>query len=151
MQQTVKQLLALVEEYTDKFSNIPDTEFAQKPASGKWSKKEITGHLVDSAQNNIQRFVRAQYINRPHIVYHQDEWVAEQNYQHYNKHDLIELWALLNKHICVILANMPQEAYGLEVNVGKEQEKLVTLQFLAEDYIVHHLHHINQIFSNYHE
>ncbi len=151
MQQTVKQLLALVEEYTDKFSKIPDTEFAQKPASGKWSKKEITGHLVDSAQNNIQRFVRAQYINRPHIVYHQDEWVAEQNYQHYNTHDLIELWALLNKHICVILANMPQEAYGLEVNVGKEQEKLVTLQFLAEDYIVHHLHHINQIFSNYHE
>lgn len=138
----------LVAEYTTKFSAIPGEAFIAKPAPGKWSKKEIIGHLIDSAQNNIQRFVRAQYTDKPHVVYHQDEWVAEQNYQQYNREDLIALWALLNKHICVILASMPVEMYSRQVNVGKEEQKLVTLQFLAEDYVAHHLHHIKQIFTN---
>lgn len=149
MQQVISQLTVIVDEYTALFNNIPAGAFEAKPAPGKWSKKEIIGHLIDSAQNNIQRFVRGQYLDKPHIVYHQDEWVAAQNYQQYSRKDLITLWALLNRHICIILAAMPPAAYNNLVNVGKEEEeKLATLQFLAEDYIAHHLHHIKQIFTN---
>jgi len=148
MQQVINQLTAIVDEYTALFNNIPGDVFEAKLVPGKWSKKEIIGHLTDSAQNNIQRFVRGQYLDKPHIVYHQDEWVAAQNYQQYSRKDLITLWALLNRHICIILAVMPPAAYNNLVNVGKEEEKLVTLQFLAEDYIAHHLHHIKQIFTN---
>jgi len=146
MQQVISQLTAIVNEYTALFNNIPGEELTQKPAPGKWSKKEIIGHLIDSAQNNIQRFVRAQYAHQPHIVYQQNEWVAAASYQQYNREHLVALWALLNKHICIILAAMPVEAYTKLINVGKGEEKLVTVQFLAEDYIVHHLHHIHQIF-----
>ena len=138
---------ALIAEYTEKFNAIPENEFVQKPAPGKWSKKEIIGHLIDSAQNNIQRFVRTQYIDKPHVVYNQDAWVAAANYQAYDRGSLIQLWQLLNKHICVILANMPAEIYTRECNVGRDMEKLVTVQFLAEDYVAHHLHHIKQIFN----
>jgi hypothetical protein len=148
MHQAAAQLEALVDEYTTRFNNIPDGELSNKPAPGKWSKKEIIGHLIDSAQNNIQRFVRAQYQDKPLIVYNQDAWVAAANYQQYNRQQLVELWALLNKHICNILANMPPETYSRECNVGRDAEKLVTLQFIAEDYVVHHLHHIKQIFNN---
>jgi len=146
MQQVISQLTAIVNKYGNKFDNIHTVELEHKPAPGKWSKKEIIGHLIDSAQNNIQRFVRAQYLHQPHIVYHQDEWVSAQNYQQYNREDLVALWTLLNRHLCIILANMPVSAYNNTVNVGKEEDKLVTIQFLAEDYIVHHLHHIHQIF-----
>ena len=148
MQQVVAQLEKLIDEYAAKLNDIPADEFTRKPAADKWSKKEIIGHLTDSAQNNIQRFVRAQYENKPQIVYHQDEWVAIQGYQQYSRENLMILWQSLNKHICVILQNMPQEAYTRECNVGKEEEKMVTVQFLAEDYITHHLHHLKQIFSN---
>jgi len=147
MQQVINQLTAIVDEYTARFNNIPGDVFEQKPAPGKWSKTEIIGHLIDSAQNNIQRFVRGQYIARPHVVYQQDEWVKAQNYQQYNREDLVALWALLNRHICVILANMPAEVYNNAVNVGRDAEKLVTIQFLAGDYVEHHLHHIHQIFN----
>ena len=148
MHQVVSQLTAIVNQYGNKFNNISTGELEHKPAPGKWSKKEIIGHLIDSAQNNIQRFIRGQYLTNPYIIYQQDEWVNLQNYQQYNRKHLVALWATLNMHICTIIANMPAAAYNNKVNVGKEEEKLVTIQFLAEDYIVHHLHHIQQIFSN---
>jgi hypothetical protein len=37
---------------------------AREPrAAGKWTPKQIIGHLIDSAANNHQRFVRAQESN----------------------------------------------------------------------------------------
>jgi hypothetical protein len=148
MQQVINQLEALLDEYTGRLANIPAEGFSLKPSPVKWSKKEILGHLVDSAQNNIQRFVRAQYENKPRIVYNQDVWVAVQGYQNYSAGQLIQLWQLLNRHICIILSQMPQEVYGRLCNTGREEEKLYTVQFLAEDYVTHLVHHLKQIFTN---
>jgi hypothetical protein len=148
MTEAINQLQNIVTEYTGRLQSIPEDAFSLKPLPAKWSKKEILGHLVDSAQSNIRRFVVAQYEDKPHIVYSQDAWVAAQAYHDYNSNDLITLWALLNKHICIILKNMPPAAYSRLCNTGKEQEKLYTLQFLADDYVSHHLHHLNQIFNN---
>lgn len=130
----LNSLTTLINEYAIKFAAIPENELTVKPAPGKWSKKEITGHLIDLAQNNIQRFVRAQYEIEPHIVYRQDEWVAAQHYQQYNGQQLVNLWSLLNRHICIIPGNLPLEVYSSQVNVGKTETKLVNVQFLAEDY-----------------
>jgi hypothetical protein len=54
---------------------LDENEFSFKPAENKWSKKEILGHLIDSASNNHQRFVRAQFEEHANIFYHQNEWV----------------------------------------------------------------------------
>jgi hypothetical protein len=145
MQEVVQQLKNIVNTYTVQFLNFTEAELSHKPSATKWSKKEIIGHLIDSAQNNIRRFVVTQYETTPHIVYAQNEWVSIQNYQLYNSKELIELWSLLNKHIAVILKNMPAEKYQLQCNTGKGQEELHTIEFLATDYITHHLHHLKQI------
>ncbi len=145
MQEIVKQLNVLIKEYSVKFLNLSEEELSFKPVSGKWSKKETIGHLIDSAQNNIRRFITAQYQTNPHVVYEQDTWVAVQNYQQYNSKELIMLWQLLNKHIAVILQNMPAQKYQLQCNTGKKRKELHTIEFLAADYITHHLHHLKQI------
>jgi hypothetical protein len=145
MQQAIEQLEAIVNEYSPKFLNLSEETFSFKPAVNKWSKKEIIGHLIDSAQNNIRRFITAQYQTKPHVVYEQDIWVSTQHYQDYNSAELINLWQLLNRHIIVILKNMPVEKYQQQCNTGKEKEELHTLEFLATDYITHHLHHLKQI------
>src|SRR5436305_15085207 len=147
MTATIDNLERIVRNYSRRLEAIPDEVLLVRPGPGKWSKKEIIGHLIDSAQNNIQRFVRVKYENKPHIIYNQDAWVAAQGYQEYSGEALIQLWQLLNKHICIVLAKMPSSFYGNQVNESKEEEKLVTVQFLAEDYITHHLHHLKQIFS----
>jgi hypothetical protein len=145
MQQVVEQLEAIVNEYSAKFLNLSEEVMSFKPAADKWSKKEIIGHLIDSAQNNIRRFVTAQYQTNPHVVYEQDIWVSTQHYRDYNTAALINLWQLLNKHIVIVLKNMPVEKYQQQCNTGKEKDELHTLEFLATDYITHHLHHLKQI------
>jgi DinB superfamily len=145
MQQVVEQLESIVNEYSVKFLNLSEEALSFKPAADKWSKKEIIGHLIDSAQNNIRRFITAQYQLNPHVVYEQDIWVSIQHYKDYDKAALISLWQLLNEHIIFVLKNMPVEKYQQQCNTGKEKEELHTLEFLATDYITHHLHHLKQI------
>ena len=145
MEAIAQELESIVNTYSVRFLNFTEEELSYKPASGKWSKKEIIGHLIDSAQNNIRRFIITQYEANPHVVYAQNEWVDMQNYQQYDSKDLIGLWQLINKHIVVVLRNMPAEKLQLQCNTGKEQEELHTIEFLAKDYITHHLHHLKQI------
>ena len=145
MEAIAQELEGIVQTYSVQFLNFTEAELSYKAASVKWSKKEIIGHLIDSAQNNIRRFVVTQYENHPQIVYAQNEWVDMQNYQQYNSQDLIALWQLINKHIAVVLRNMPAEKLQLQCNTGKGQEELHTIEFLAKDYITHHLHHLKQI------
>ena len=148
MQEVIKQLSALTNDYAEKFKQFSEEELTAKPNPAKWSKKEIIGHLVDSAQNNIRRFIVGQYENNPNIVYYQDQWVTMQDYQHYSTTELIQLWQSLNKHVCIILKNMPVENYQRICNTGKQKEELHSIEFLAKDYVDHHLHHLKQIFPN---
>jgi hypothetical protein len=83
----------------------------------------------------------AQYEDRPKITYNQDKWVMISDYQHYNSTALINLWELLNKHICHILRNTSPEMAERE----SQSEALHTIEWLAQDYIKHLLHHLHQV------
>jgi len=141
MKAIADQLEMVVRTHLPALKNISEEEFSYKKQQGKWSKKEILGHLVDSAQNNIRRFIVARYESKPKIVYNQDQWVSVTNYQEYNSDDLIQLWTLLNKHICQLLRNIPADSTQLEV----QTEQLHTLEWLAGDYVRHLLHHLHQV------
>ena len=65
--ESIKRLQYLCEEIPVLLSIIPEQDFTHKSAPEKWSKKEILGHLIDSATNNHQRFIRAQFENVPSI------------------------------------------------------------------------------------
>jgi len=143
MESIGSELTAVVEKHLSALRSITADEFNFKPSPSKWSKKEILGHLIDSAQNNIRRFIVAQYEEKPKITYNQDKWVAIADYQHYNLPDLIQLWWLLNKHICHVLKNMPAEMAERE----SQTEELHTIKWLAQDYIKHLKHHVHQILN----
>ncbi len=131
----------IIEKHLSTLRSVTAEEFNFKSSPSKWSKKEILGHLIDSAQNNIRRFIVAQYEDKPKIVYNQDKWVAISDYQHYNLPDLIQLWWLVNKHICHILKNMTIEIAERET----QTEGLHTIKWLAQDYNKHLKHHLHQI------
>src|SRR5215510_5570442 len=95
MNSTASKLEMLINDYVKQLNTVSEEQFSKKPSPTKWSKREILGHLIDSAQNNIRRFIVAQYDERPKIVYNQDKWVAITNYQQYPQSDLIDLWSLL--------------------------------------------------------
>ncbi|HEV8506175.1 MAG TPA: DinB family protein [Chitinophagaceae bacterium] len=141
MKEIASKLNKIIDDHLPALRSASHEEFHFKPSPAKWSKKEILGHLVDSAQNNIRRFIVAQYDERPKIVYNQDKWVTATNYQQYALTDLIDLWYRLNKHICHVLTFMPNEMNRRQV----ETEQLHDLRWLAEDYIRHLLHHLHQV------
>jgi len=143
MQATIEHLEKIVNNYNRRLEAIPEEEYLRKPHPEKWSKKEILGHLVDSAQNNIRRFVVAQYEDCPRIGYDQDKWVALADYQHYPTKDLLALWRLLNRHICRILAGITPEETLRKCAMGNDQQ--YTIKWLAADYCNHLLHHLHQI------
>lgn len=138
-------ILKTVESEAKVLGAIPDAEFSRKLSPVTWSAKEIIGHLVDSAQNNLQRFVRGQYEKMPRIIYAQDEWVKFQAYQQADKQELIQLWVLLNRQLCRTLLAMDPAHYNNETDWGKSSPDVHTLAFVAEDYHRHMIHHLDQL------
>jgi hypothetical protein len=141
MQSTAFELEAVIDQHVASLHAMPEDKMAYKPSPSKWSRKEIVGHMVDSAQNNIRRFIVAQYEENPAIGYKQDNWVAISNYQNYDLTDLINLWFLLNKHIVIILKNMPPEMMQRSCRT----ESLHSIDWLAQDYLKHLRHHLHQV------
>lgn len=86
-------------------------DFELKPSENKWSKKEILGHLIDSAINNIQRFTEIQTFKKSYKIktYNLDDLVKSNDYQNKNNQELFDLWMNLNLHILHIIKNQTNE------------------------------------------
>jgi hypothetical protein len=143
MKSTASELEKIISRRLHDLKEIPEAEFALKPSPVKWSKKEILGHLIDSAESNIRRFVIAQYEESPAIVYNQDKWVAIVNYQQWKTSDIINLWFSLNKQVCEILKNTSPEMAQKKC----QTQELHTIEWLAKDYLKHLKHHLHVVLN----
>jgi hypothetical protein len=120
-------------------------ETADQRPDGKWSRKEILGHLIDSAANNHQRLVRLQHEEVLVLPgYRQEEWVRTQNYAAGEWRDLVELWLAYNRHLAHVIRHADA---GAARHVWKGPAGDVDLQFIIEDYLRHLRHHLEQIFA----
>ncbi len=139
----LKQLQYLCDTIPVLLTNIPEDIFSQKPSLNKWSKKEILGHLIDSATNNHQRFVRAQFENIPTIIYDQNNWNYFCHYNQLDSKQLIQFWETYNRHLVELLKNISPENLLKECRTG-EQEKH-SIGWLFVDYVKHLEYHLRQI------
>lgn len=147
--QQADELEKLVLSVHSQLLKVQQPDWHAKPNPAKWSKLEVLGHLVDSAQNNLRRFVVSQYQQNDKIVYSQDDWVKCQKYHQADIGELISLWLLLNKQLVRTLREIPEGKLANTCDTGKEHAQLHTLAFLAEDYIVHLKHHLRQILRDW--
>jgi len=138
------ELLEIVETMTPRLRAIEAEQAAEKPRLATWSIKEILGHLVDSASNNHQRFVRAQCEEEySGPEYEQDQWVSAQAYNESPWRELIDLWRLYNRHLAQVIRRIPEEKFDMICRIGPYEP--VTFAFLVEDYVAHIRHHLEQI------
>jgi len=144
MKDTLDQLNAAIDELSK--TDVSSFNWAYKAAPDKWSRKEIIGHLIDSAQINLQRFIRCTYEENFKLTYEQVEWVEAQRYQDADISDLLNLWRSLNMQIIRVLANYPVQRLQARCDNSKTTISLHTVEWLANDYVDHLKHHLDQIY-----
>ena len=151
-----KELKKVVDRLQEHINTVPseflkysEVELRRKPAPNKWSKKELLGHLIDSATNNHLRFIKIQFMPEPFFVegYYQDDWVKIQKYNDIETQHLVNFWKIYNEHILYIMENTPEEKLNLKITAEQPFEEADTLFFLMKDYVDHMDHHMKQIFG----
>ena len=140
-----------------RLSEIPETQSRQKSSPDDWSPAEVLGHLIDSAANNHQRFVRAQFTDDLVFPgYEQNQWVGSQKYNDEPWSDVIQLWSAYNLHLLHVASVIPEDVltkarspHTLDQIAFNPVDKNdgATLEYLIRDYVDHLRHHLDQIFA----
>jgi DinB family protein len=149
----VAELRAAVNGATPKLLALADTSAAPR-APGKWSPRQIIGHLVDSASNNHQRFVRGQL--QDDLIfpgYAQEDWVRIGRYQEAPWEELVTLWRVFNLQIARVMEGTPEDVrrrprarHSFEqVGVPVPSGEPAMLEHMMIDYVKHLKHHLAQI------
>lgn len=123
---------------------LNNADTSKRPSPAKWSKKEILGHLLDSASNNHQRFVRATLQGALTFPgYEQDKLVDLQNFREMDWSFVVDFWTSYNRYLAHVLTCLPDKAANVTCNIGNN--KPASLGWIAQDYVAHLKHHLNQI------
>jgi hypothetical protein len=157
MEDVLEDFMRTVEGASARLLSMTEGEASARRAEGAWSAKEVLGHLVDSAANNHQRFVRAQLTEDLVFPgYEQDAWVRAQAYADEPWPLLVNLWKFYNLHLAHVMRSAPEEArrrprarHNFHV-IGfapVSADKPSTLEHLMRDYVGHLKHHLGQIFG----
>ena len=144
-----------VEEALPALRAVSEAKSAVPRAAGKWSPREILGHLIDSASNNHQRFVRGPF--QDDLVfpgYSQEDWVRNQDYREAPWAELLELWRLYNLHLARVMDAVPEQARRRETRRHNfhaiafheiPEGEPATPEYLMRDYVAHLRHHLAQV------
>ncbi len=123
---------------------LTEEDAARPVREGGWSRKQILGHLIDSASNNHQRFVRAILnggLDWP--SYEQERWVEAGGYHELPWTELVALWSSYNRLLSHVVSRMPEHAAGFRCRIG--HEGAMSLGELVRAYLTHMEHHLRQI------
>jgi len=156
-QQFLREFRETIVNATGRLRNIPETQSGQKNSPDDWSAKETIGHLIDSAANNHQRFVRAQFTDDLVFSgYEQNQWVSSQRYLDESWAAVIQFWSAYNLHLLHAASVIPEDVLTkprsphtldqIAFNLADKNEA-ATLEYLIRDYVDHLRHHLHQIFS----
>ena len=128
------------------FKDLPESIVEMRPAPGGWSSKEVLGHLIDSAANNHQRFVRLQLVETlifPNYGPDNSKWISIQNYQGRRWVELLDLWSHFNMHLSWIIRVVDESSLGHIWQA--DSDKTITLAEMMSDYLRHINDHLEQI------
>jgi len=148
MEKVSNELNSAINAFYDKYKNLKNEIASKRLAADKWTLKEIIGHLIDSASNNHQRFVRLQIVDElifPGYGKDNSKWLEIQKYNDLNFSDIMLLWKQYN----ILIGNIIKVANKTKLDnrwINSEGDKKA-LRDLMIDYVRHlkdHLQHFEQ-------
>jgi len=144
MKDLASELRAAVQEARPRLEAIDEEASLATRGPGKWSRRQILGHLIDSALNNDQRFVRGRSGGDLELPdYEQEAWVAAHGYAQRAWSELVALWVGLNEHLAHTIERIPTDRLATACRIGDGTSH--SLEWIARDYPKHMRHHLQQI------
>jgi hypothetical protein len=144
-----REIVTLIEEWESKLAGLPDEVITGRRNLQNRTVKQILGHLIDSASNNIHRYVHLQYGNNP-LEFpnyasegNNDRWIAIQNYQSEEWDKMITLWIYLNYHLVHVVKHINPEKLTHEWIAAPGRN--ISLKNMVIDYQRHLLLHLQEI------
>jgi len=110
--------------------------------------KQIVGHMIDSASNNIHRIIHLQYQPSPFAFPcyasngNNDRWIAVQNYQDEDWEIMVQLWKYSHLHYIHVTSQINQDKINNKWDSGSG---LVSLKEMVEDFPRHFQLHLDEI------
>ena len=145
-----RELLRVVDGSAADLARITDADAIQPRAAGKWSRKQILGHLIDSASNNHQRFVRGvegrggEFPTYNLQISLSSSCGRKRHPVDGDRRPLVQstiaIWRTCSR-------SCPREGAAHTMRVGTNPET-TPLLFIASDYVEHLKHHVNQIIGH---
>ncbi len=144
MKELAARLLEIVDGAEPRLIAISASESLVPVLRGGWSRRQVLGHLIDSASNNHQRFVRAMLADELAFPgYDQAGNVRVQAVQDADWLLLVSLWASYNRYLAHVIGKLPEDKLDMSCRIGNGEP--VTLRFVAVDYVEHLMHHLGQV------
>jgi hypothetical protein len=145
IQSAIEELSELVTTLPAEWRPIPDEQAARRRSDGGWSRKQIVGHMIDSATVNQQRFIRALAGDSDFsLLYAQEEWVDLNGYQSRDWSEIIDLWKAINLHLLSVCRRIGEDQADLIC--GKDGDPGPwTLAHRVPDYAAHLKMHVEQM------
>jgi len=148
-EQLTMRLIDLVGEWDGRLKGLDQEVIANRRNSQNRTIKQIVGHMIDSASNNLHRFVHLQYRESPlqfpnYATFgNNDRWIKIQNYQGEDWDLLVQLWKYLNLHVVHVLGNVDPSKLDNLWESG--EDSLVSLRDMIIDYLRHFELHLREI------
>lgn len=137
----VSALREQIAEFETIFSEVAEEKGAYAYAEGKWTIKEMIGHLNDTERVFAYRALRiGRGDETPLAGFDQDPYVENGDFNHATLADLIEEFRLLRKSSVLLFKNLPAEAWAQS---GTASEARVSVRALAYIMVGHVRHHTN--------
>jgi hypothetical protein len=143
------ELNNIIELFKNDYLNLDEHLTQLRISDDKWTLKEIVGHLIDSASNNHQRFVRLKLSNELEFPdYKNAEWLQIQNHNNMKFSELLLLFFYYNKLMVNIILNIDEKSLNSRWNIAwDENSSFITLKQLANHYVEHikiHMSHFKE-------
>jgi len=143
MKDVYLELNSIINDFYNKYKGLDNEIASKRPGTDRWTLKEIVGHLIDSASNNHQRFVRLQIANElifPGYGKDNSKWLEIEKYNELNFSDIVLLWKQYNVLIGNIIKEVDESKLG---NYWKKPDgDKIALKDLMIDYVRHIKEHV---------
>lgn len=141
---TAKELRDVLKTTVPMLERMSDAEASKPYAPGKWTRKQLISHLIDSASNNHQRFTRATFAGSLKFPgYEQDKLTQLQAPNELDWKTLAQLWSSYNTFLAHLIDRLPASAAETPCEIGGDISG--TLSYIVADYVEHLKHHVNQV------